>query len=192
MQELADGNFEVELPGLSRKDEIGAVAQAVGNFKVKAAAKARQEAEIRHQQDQVAAEQRKAEMMKLADAFEGAVGEIVNTVSQASGELEQSATGLASTAVRAETNTTAVAAASGQASSNVQSVATATSTSRNVLIYIDYPNKRSRWSPNRSPNDAQFGAGSGLLSIILRIVIRTSPPSASCCGGLLQPRSSKI
>ena len=126
MQELADGNFEVELPGISRKDEIGAVAQAVGNFKVKAAAKARQEAEIRHQQDQVAAEQRKAEMMKLADAFEGAVGEIVNTVSHASGELEQSATGLASTAVRAETNTTAVAAASGQASSNVQSVATAT------------------------------------------------------------------
>ena len=126
MQELADGNFEVELPGISRKDEIGAVAQAVGNFKVKAAARARQEAEIRHQQDQVAAEQRKAEMMKLADAFEGAVGEIVNTVSHASGELEQSATGLASTAVRAESNTTAVAAASGQATSNVQSVATAT------------------------------------------------------------------
>ena len=126
MQELADGNFEVELPGLNRKDEIGAVARAVGNFKVKAAAKARQEAEIRHQQDQLAAEQRKAEMIKLADAFEGAVGEIVNTVSHASGELEQSATGLASTAVRAETNTTAVAAASGQASSNVQSVATAT------------------------------------------------------------------
>ena len=56
MQELADGNFEVELPGLGRKDEIGAVAQAVGNFKVKAAAKARQEAKIRHQQDQVGGE----------------------------------------------------------------------------------------------------------------------------------------
>jgi methyl-accepting chemotaxis protein len=126
MQQLADGNFEIELPGISRKDEIGAVAQAVGNFKVKAAARARQEAEIRHQQDQLAAEQRKAEMIRLADSFEGAVGEIVRIVSQASGELEQSATGLASTAVRAENNTTAVAAASGQASANVQSVATAT------------------------------------------------------------------
>ena len=32
MQELAEGNFGVQLPGIGRKDEIGAVAQAVENF----------------------------------------------------------------------------------------------------------------------------------------------------------------
>ncbi len=35
MKELADGNFDVQLPGIGRKDEIGAVAQAVENFKVR-------------------------------------------------------------------------------------------------------------------------------------------------------------
>jgi methyl-accepting chemotaxis protein len=126
MQELANGNFDVELPGIGRKDEIGAVAQAVENFKVKAEQKARQEAETKHQQDQIVAKQRKAEMIRLADAFEGAVGDIVKTVSSASSELEGSATALASTAERARETTTAVAVASEEASANVQSVATAT------------------------------------------------------------------
>ena len=34
MLELADGNFDVVLPGLGRKDEIGDVAAAVETFKV--------------------------------------------------------------------------------------------------------------------------------------------------------------
>ncbi len=126
MQELADGNFDVELPGIGRKDEIGAVSQAVENFKLKAEEKARQDAENRHRQDQSAAEQRKSEMIRLADAFEGAVGDIVQIVSSASDELETSAGGLAHTAERAQATTAAVASASDEASSNVQSVATAT------------------------------------------------------------------
>ena len=44
MLELADGNFDVVLPGLGRKDEIGDVAAAVETFKVKSAEKARAEA----------------------------------------------------------------------------------------------------------------------------------------------------
>ena len=41
MLELAGGNFNVALPGLGRKDEIGDVANAVETFKIKAAEKAR-------------------------------------------------------------------------------------------------------------------------------------------------------
>ena len=126
MRELAEGNFGVVLPGLGRKDEIGDVAQAVETFKVKAAEKAREEAEVKMKQDQVAAQQRKADMIKLADDFEGAVGEIIETVSSASTELEASAGTLTSTADRAQELTTAVAAASEEASTNVQSVASAT------------------------------------------------------------------
>src|ERR1035437_6666935 len=126
MQELAEGNFDVVLPGLGRKDEIGDVALAVENFKVKAAEKARDEAEAKIRQDQVAAQQRKADMIKLADDFESAVGEIVETVSSASTELEASASTLTATAVRAQELTTMVAAASEEASTNVQSVASAT------------------------------------------------------------------
>jgi methyl-accepting chemotaxis protein len=126
MRELADGNFSVVLPGLERKDEIGDVAQAVETFKVKAEQKARDEAEAKARQDQVIVQQRKADMIKLADTFESAVGKIVETVSSASAELEASAGTLTSTAERAQELTTMVAAASEEASTNVQSVASAT------------------------------------------------------------------
>ena len=126
MEELAGGNFAVVLPGLGRKDELGAVAGAVEKFKVVSEQKAREEAEAKIKQDQIAAQQRKAEMVKLADSFEAAVGEIVETVSSASTELEASAGTLTSTAERAQQVTTMVAAASEEASTNVQSVASAT------------------------------------------------------------------
>ena len=126
MKELAGGNFSVVLPGLDRKDEVGDMAQAVEGFKVKAEEKARDEAEAKIKQDEVVAKQRKADMHRLADGFEAAVGRIVETVSSASKELEASAGTLTSTAERAQEVTTMVAAASEEASTNVQSVASAT------------------------------------------------------------------
>ncbi len=126
MEELAGGNFAVVLPGLGRKDEVGDVAGAVEKFKVVSEQKARDEAEAKMKQDQIAAQQRKADMVKLADRFEGAVGEIVETVSSASTELEASASTLTATAERSQELTTMVAAASEEASTNVQSVASAT------------------------------------------------------------------
>ena len=64
-------------------------------------------------------------MHKLADAFECAVGEIVETVSSAATELEASAGTLTATAERSQELATSVAAASEEASTNVQSVASA-------------------------------------------------------------------
>lgn len=126
MGELAAGNFSVVLPGLGRKDEIGDMAHAVEIFKVKAEEKARLEAEAKITQDKIAAEQRKADMHRLAGAFETAVGEIIDTVSSASTELEASAGTLNTTAERAQQLAVVVAAASDEASSNVESVASAT------------------------------------------------------------------
>jgi methyl-accepting chemotaxis protein len=126
MKELAGGNFGVVLPGLDRKDEVGDMAQAVETFKVKAEEKAREEAEAKIKQDEVLARQRKAEMAKMADDFEGAVGRIVSAVSSASTQLEASAGTLTGTAERSQELTTMVAAASEEASTNVQSVASAT------------------------------------------------------------------
>jgi methyl-accepting chemotaxis protein len=126
MMELAKGSFAIVLPGLGRPDEIGEIAQAVETFKVNAEQKARDEADAKIRQDQIAAQQRKADMIKMADAFEGAVGEIVETVSSASTELEASADVLTSTAIRSQELTTMVEAASEEASTNVQSVASAT------------------------------------------------------------------
>jgi methyl-accepting chemotaxis protein len=126
MDALAGGDFSVVLPGLGRKDEVGGVAAAVEKFKVVSEQNAREQADAKVRQDQIAAEQRKAEMLRLADTFESAVGQIVETVSSASTELETSASTLTSTAERAQELATMVAAASEEASTNVQSVASAT------------------------------------------------------------------
>ena len=125
MKELAGGNFGVVLPGLGRKDEVGDMAQAVETFKVKAEEKARTEAEAKATQDQMAARQRRADMIRLADDFESAVGEIIETVSSASTELEASAGTLTSTAERTRGLAMNVAQASEETSVNVKSVASA-------------------------------------------------------------------
>ena len=125
MLKLADGNLEVAVPGLDRKDEVGEMAHTVEVFKNNAVEVVRMRAE-QDMTEKRNAEQRKAEMIKLANSFETAVGEIVETVSSASTELEASAGTLSATAERAQELTTMVAATSEEASTNVQSVASAT------------------------------------------------------------------
>ena len=125
MKDLAGGKLDVEVPGIGRHDEIGEMADAVEVFKSNASARQVLEAEQKETAIRAVA-RRKSDMNKLADEFEGAVGQIVETVSSASSELEASAGTLTSTAERAQELTTMVAAASEEASTNVQSVASAT------------------------------------------------------------------
>jgi methyl-accepting chemotaxis protein len=126
MRKLAEGDFDVVLPGLGRKDEIGDMAGAVETFKLKAVEKAEREAQEREAVAQAAASARKAEMYRLADSFEETVGGVVQTVSAASAQLETAAGSPRSTAESTRQRTVVVAAASEQASSNVQTVAAAT------------------------------------------------------------------
>ena len=125
MTRLAEGDKTVDIPSLERTDEIGEMASAVQVFKDNMIETERLRAE-QSETEQRQAQQRKADMIKLADDFESAVGEIVETVSSASTELEASASTLTSTAVRSQELTTVVAAASEEASTNVQSAASAT------------------------------------------------------------------
>jgi methyl-accepting chemotaxis protein len=126
MGRMAAGALDVVIPGADRGDEIGDIAKTISVIRANAEQTARDEAEAKGDQDRMAAKQRKADMTRLADDFETAVGEIVETVSSASTELEASATTLTSTAERAQELATMVAAASEEASTNVQSVAAAT------------------------------------------------------------------
>ncbi|SEH57196.1 methyl-accepting chemotaxis protein [Tardiphaga sp. OK245] len=155
MKQLAEGNFGVVLPGLGRKDEVGDMAQAVETFKVKAGEKAQAEAEARITQDQAAALQRKQDMIRLADDFEGTVGEIVEAVSSASTELEASASTLTSTADRSQQLTTVVATASEEASTNVQSVASATEEMASSITEIGRQVQESARIANEAVDQAQ-------------------------------------
>jgi methyl-accepting chemotaxis protein len=124
MTRLASGDVKLVIPGLGRRDEIGEMAGAVEVFKNSMIETERLRAEQLEAEQRQAA-QRKADMFKLADAFEGAVGEIVETVSSAATELEASANTLTKAAERSQGLATSVASASEEASTNVQSVSSA-------------------------------------------------------------------
>ena len=125
MEVLARNDLRADVPGIERRDELGEMARTVEVFKKNGLEVERLKGE-QQVNEKRAAEQRKADMIKMADNFEGAVGEIIETVSSASTELEASAGTLTKTAERAQEITTTVAAASEEASTNVQSVASAT------------------------------------------------------------------
>jgi methyl-accepting chemotaxis protein len=124
MGKLAAGDTDIQIPSRDRRDEIGAMAQAVHIFKQTAIDRilleTRQSEAAKH-----GAARRKAEMEELADKFEAAVGGVVNTVSLASCELEAAATALTENAESTERLSTTVAFASQEASANVGSVAAA-------------------------------------------------------------------
>jgi methyl-accepting chemotaxis protein len=124
MTRLARGELSISVPGIGRRDEIGEMAGAVEVFRTNMIEAERLRAE-QAEADARGREQRKAEMQRLADAFEGAVGEIIETVSSAATELEASSSTLTQAAERGNGLATAVAAASEEASANVQSVSAA-------------------------------------------------------------------
>ena len=126
MRELAAGNFEVQLPGLDRRDEVGQMAHAVQEFKVQAVAKAERETAEREEKNRELAAARRAELHNLAESFETAVGNIIENVSSASSELENSAVILTKSSAATQQLSTVVATASEETSANVQSVASAT------------------------------------------------------------------
>jgi methyl-accepting chemotaxis protein len=126
MTQMAAGDPDVVVPGAGRGDEIGDIARTIPVIQNNSEQKARDEAEAKARQDKEFAELRKADMHKLAAAFESRVGEIIETVSSAATGLETSANTLTATAERSEQLATVVAAASGEASTNVESVASAT------------------------------------------------------------------
>ena len=126
MRELAVGNFEVQLPGLDRRDEVGQMAHAIQDFKVQAVAKAERETAEREEKNRELAAARRAELHNLAERFETAVGNIIENVGSASNELENSAVILTKSSAATQQLSTVVAAASEETSTNVQSVASAT------------------------------------------------------------------
>ncbi|MBK5962479.1 methyl-accepting chemotaxis protein [Rhodoplanes elegans] len=125
LQTLAKDDFSIEIAGSDRGDEVGDIAKAALVFKQNGLDKQRMQREQKEAEQRAIAD-RKADMQKMANNFEAAVGEIINTVSSASTELEAAAGTLTRTAETTQGLATRVASASEQASTNVQSVASAT------------------------------------------------------------------
>jgi methyl-accepting chemotaxis protein len=124
MEAFANRDLTHEVPGIRRGDEIGEMARTVEVFKTNALEVERMRVE-QDTNEKRAEAQRKADMHSLADGFEQAVGQIIDTVSSASTQLEASAQSLTRIAASTEQRSNAAASASKVATANVQSVASA-------------------------------------------------------------------
>jgi methyl-accepting chemotaxis protein len=124
MQAIGAGDLTAHVPHQGEKTEIGVMADTLQVFKQALIDK--QASDVAAAADAEAKIERGRRIDGITRNFEAMIGEIVDTVSSASTELEASATTLTATAERSQQLTTTVAAASEEASTNVQSVASAT------------------------------------------------------------------
>jgi len=124
MQALGQGDLSAEVPHRGEKTEMGAMADALQVFKEALIAK--KAADEAAAADAEAKIERGRRVDNITREFETMIGEIVNTVSSASAQLEASAGTLSNTAERSQELATTVSAASEEATANVQSVASAT------------------------------------------------------------------
>ncbi len=124
MQALGKGDLSAEVPHRGERTEIGSMADVLQIFKEALIAK--KAADEAAAADAEAKIERGRRVDNITREFEAMIGEIVQTVSSASTQLEASATTLTGTAERSQKLATTVAGASEEASTNVQAVASAT------------------------------------------------------------------
>ena len=123
MGRLADKDMSVEIHGIGRGDEIGAMATAVQIFKdnmIKA-----DELASEQEKEHEAKQERAQRIEQMTRDFDEQVGGVVETVSSAATEMRATAESMSSTAEGTSHQSSAVAAAAEQASANVQTVAAA-------------------------------------------------------------------
>jgi len=123
MKRLAAKDMQVEIEGVGRKDEIGAMAGAVQVFKDNMITADRLSAE--QAAEQAAKEQRTSRLDGLVRGFEAKVGAMVGSLASGSTELEATAQSMSGTATRTNGQATTVAAAAEEASGGVRTVAAA-------------------------------------------------------------------
>ncbi|MEM7652451.1 MAG: methyl-accepting chemotaxis protein [Pseudomonadota bacterium] len=125
MRSLSEGNTLVDVPGTSRKDEIGQMAAALRVFKENAEEMTRLAAErsdLEHQQRQSEHRSR----TETAERFEAQLGAIARSVADETEKLRGVAGDLGSAASQSQTESDAVSESANAALHRVESVATAT------------------------------------------------------------------
>jgi methyl-accepting chemotaxis protein len=123
MTRFAAHDFASEVPGLDRNDEIGRIAAALQVFK---------EAMINAERlsgdqaaERAAKEKRAVELANLVRQFESRVGQMVQTLSEASNELETTARSMSGTATEAQDQAGSASSLADQVGDGVQTVAAA-------------------------------------------------------------------
>lgn len=124
LAELANSNFEVEIEGITRKDEVGNIAKAALVFRDQG----RETKRLRTEQEQAkirAEHDRKAMLHQLAEGFESGVQNIITTTASAATELYQTAEHMRQIVSKVTEQSETATSASQQTSGNVQNVSAA-------------------------------------------------------------------
>lgn len=124
MDRLAHGDLDVSVTDHERKDEVGVLARALQVFKINAL-------EARRLTDEKAnalrsKEERTRELSRLTTEFERAIGGLVEALTGAAGDMENTAVSMSAVADQTDRQSIAATTASEEAVSTVQTIAEAT------------------------------------------------------------------
>ena len=124
MKELAGGNNGIDIPDRDRCDEVGQMAQTVEIFRLNAIENNRLR-QVREEVDVRSRQQRRDEMLGLANSLEARVQGIVAAINGSVRQLHGASDNLSANAEQTQRQSAAVASATEQASSNVETVSAA-------------------------------------------------------------------
>jgi methyl-accepting chemotaxis protein len=119
---LAEGQTEVAIERLQRRDELGAIVGSLGTFRDNQSRIGSMQAEQAAYQQRTESERRTA-LLALADRLESGVSEVISAVADAATQMEGSARSLSATAAETTSESNAVADAAGEATVRAEGVA---------------------------------------------------------------------
>jgi len=157
MQRLSAGELAVAIPGLGRADEVGTMAATLNVFKEGLQENERLRVEQDHAKGKTE-ERRRGELNQLADAFEMAVGGVVQSVVSASSQLQLAARSMTSATEEVSGQSITVASAAEEASTNVETVAASAEELASSIGEIKRQADESTRVASRAASDAQATA----------------------------------
>ena len=123
MRELAQGNTDIHVSSLERADEVGSLARSLQAFQV--AALERRKLEETHEAEAATKERRRLFLEQHAATFQASVSTTLDAVTNAAGQMKDTAETMSATAAETSRQSSLVTEAAAQASVNVGTVAAA-------------------------------------------------------------------
>jgi methyl-accepting chemotaxis protein len=154
MRRLSRREMATTITGLGRKDEVGAMADAVKVFK-ESMIRSDELAAAQEATKAAAAASQKAALNQMADRFEADVGHLVSMLAASSTEMEATAKSMTATAEQTAIQAQSVAAASEEAGTGIQTVAAAAEELSASIAEISQQVSQSSQVTTRAVADAQ-------------------------------------
>lgn len=124
MQSLSNDDLDVDIPGAGRSDEVGSMSDAMEVFKQQALDVRAHRAD-EERRAEAAAEEKRQNMLQMADEFEDVLGSAVKSVRTSAHDIGMSANQMSDLAQDTQNQSNSAASATEQANGAVQSMAAA-------------------------------------------------------------------